>query len=309
MLFSLNLESSINAKLVGHIAFKNPWIHFSRKASEYILYIVKNGDLYIREGQQEYALKKGDMLILQPDLPHVGFRESSCDYYYFHFTHPQISQLDDIHLDSIIKDTIIKRKLMLTSDILSDLPHNSSICYVPKYFHIKNETFYMHLLSETLEDSHKRYENNRNLISCRLQNLLIKISWDFLNEQMELSETSFSKAFIKARSILNYFEREYQKKITSSDIEELFESNYIYLNRVFCRMTGHSILNYLNMVRINKAKELIETTPIKFSEIGYLVGINDQYYFSKMFKKYSGMTPTQYFKKYNSRNTESDGRL
>ena len=48
------------------------------------------------------------------------------------------------------------------------------------------------------------------------------------------------------------------------------------------------------------AKELIETTPINFSEIGYLVGIDDPYYFSKLFKKYTGMTPTQYYKSKNT---------
>ncbi len=53
-------------------------------------------------------------------------------------------------------------------------------------------------------------------------------------------------------------------------------------------------MKYLNMMRINKAKELIEVTPLKFSEIAYLVGINDPYYFSKLFKKYTGLTPTQY---------------
>lgn len=53
------------------------------------------------------------------------------------------------------------------------------------------------------------------------------------------------------------------------------------------------------MVRINKAKEIIETTPLKFSEIGYLIGIDNPYYFSKLFKKYAGITPTQYCEKMN----------
>jgi YesN/AraC family two-component response regulator len=50
------------------------------------------------------------------------------------------------------------------------------------------------------------------------------------------------------------------------------------------------------MVRINHAKELISTTSMKISEIGQAVGFADIYYFSKVFKKATGITPSDYAK-------------
>jgi YesN/AraC family two-component response regulator len=128
---------------------------------------------------------------------------------------------------------------------------------------------------------------------------MIRVGRECITTRTENAKAHVSKAFIKTQTILNYLNREYHKKLTSSDIEQTFESNYDYLNRIFHKSTGFTIFNYLNMVRINKAKEIIETTPLKFSEIGYLIGIDNPYYFSKLFKKYSGITPTQYWEMIN----------
>ncbi|MHB8130504.1 MAG: helix-turn-helix transcriptional regulator, partial [Mobilitalea sp.] len=79
------------------------------------------------------------------------------------------------------------------------------------------------------------------------------------------------------------------------DIVEMFEGNFDYLNRCFKKMTGYTIFAYLNLIRINKAKELILSTHMRFNEIGYLVGIESPYYFSRLFRKTVGKTPTEYY--------------
>ena len=58
--------------------------------------------------------------------------------------------------------------------------------------------------------------------------------------------------------------------------------------------TGQPFIKYLTDFRMNKAKELLRCTGKKSSEIGLEVGYKDPHYFSALFRKTQGMTPTQY---------------
>lgn len=300
MLLTFNADVMPNVRIIGHISYKEPWMHFTRAVNEYILYVIQKGELYIQEDNHKYLLKKGDILLLEPNLTHTGFHESCCDYFYIHFKHPGIIRIQEELYDDTAREILHKRKISLTGDFLLEDPPTDSVCYLPKHYHLANENEFMFLLKEALDDFYYRYENYKKLVSCKILSLIIKISREYATTNVENLQSHFPKSYLKARSILDYLNTGYHKVITSEDIEQLFESNFDYLNRVFHKMSGYTIFNYLNTVRINKSKELIETTSIKFSEIGYLVGINDPYYFSKLFKKFTGMTPTQYLEKKNS---------
>lgn len=300
MLLLFNADIMPNVRLVGHISYKNPWSHFTRTINEYILYVIKSGELYMQEGDRRYLLKKGDILFLEPNITHTGYQESCCDYYYVHFKHPEIHRIEDSEYDEKAREMLLKRKLSLTGDFLLDEPPTDAVCYLPKHYSLVSENEFMYTLKETLDDFYTRYENYKKLVSCKILSMLIKISREFTTTRIENLQAHSPKAFVKARKILDFLNTEYHKKISSTAIEQVFESNFDYLNRVFRKMSGYTIFNYLNTVRVNKAKELIETTSIKFSEIGYLVGIDDPYYFSKLFKKYTGMTPSKYLEEKNS---------
>lgn len=307
MLLSFNIDVMPKVRLLGHIVYKKPWIHFERIINEYILYIIKSGEMYIQEGERKYILRKGDILLLRPNIVHVGFQESCCDYYYIHFKHPGIGVINDSDYSEKVKEILLNRKLSLTSNfLLEDLPLDP-VCYFENHYHLMNQNNLIYLLNDAVDNFYNKYENYKQLASSQFLSIIIQIGREYTTTNIENIQDRFPKSFVKARTVLDFLNTEYHKKITSTEIECLCASDYDYINRVFHKMSGYTIFNYLNMVRINKAKELIETTSIKFSEIGYLVGIEDQYYFSKLFKKYSGMTPTQYLEKNNKVST-GDGK-
>jgi YesN/AraC family two-component response regulator len=295
-LLSINTNIVPSVRLIGHVAYNKPWQHFTRTIDEYLLYIVKSGELFIKEGEKEYHLTKGDVLLLAPNITHTGYKESICHYYYFHFKHPEINLITDKSHDEVTRELVAKRKQSLASENLGENTDTDPIFYLPKYYHYENQNELLPMLVDTDHDFYQKYEGYKRISSLKLLEILIKISRDYTSTKIENSQPHFSKAFIKCRNIQNYLNSEYQNKITSTDIEQVFESNYDYLNRVFQKMTGYTIVNYLNTLRVNKAKKLFETSPLKISEVGYLVGIDDPYYFSKLFRKHTGMTPSQYIK-------------
>jgi two-component system response regulator YesN len=63
---------------------------------------------------------------------------------------------------------------------------------------------------------------------------------------------------------------------------------------VFSRNTGQTFIEYLTKLRIEKAKELLRTTPLKSFEIAFQIGYNDPHYFSYVFKKHTGLSPKQF---------------
>lgn len=77
-------------------------------------------------------------------------------------------------------------------------------------------------------------------------------------------------------------------------LEEEFDGNFDYMNRIFKRVTGQTIFQYLTAVRMEHAKRLIAQTTMHTGVIGQEVGYPDEYYFSKVFKRNVGMSPRAY---------------
>ena len=82
--------------------------------------------------------------------------------------------------------------------------------------------------------------------------------------------------------------------ITLNDLSKEVYLNPNYLGRLIKKETGKNFSDILTEVRIEKAKELLKNTQIKTYEISERVGINDSRYFSQLFRKMTGMTPTEY---------------
>jgi len=290
-MLAMNADYVPRIKLMGFVSYKNPWIHFKRNTHEYILYFIKKGELHIRENGIPYILRKGDLLVLEPHVDHEGIEKHTCDYYYIHFEHPCIEAVPEHPL------SLLAEQWIMTNSQAPGGGNGSRKLYFPKNCALtqkKSLHHMLHALGEMLQ-LYRRKQFNRTMTALKFMEMLIELSRHSLFDELE-QNSPYTKTYMKVHALLDYIHEHYAEKITSADIEQRFECNYDYMNRVFAKLTGHTIMRYVNQVRINHAKELIEATHLSFGEIGYLTGLDDPFYFSKVFRKYVGISPNQYYK-------------
>ena len=96
------------------------------------------------------------------------------------------------------------------------------------------------------------------------------------------------------RQISKYLGEYYAYNITVSDIADYVNLNSAYMQRLYKRKTGATIIERLTNIRIERAKEILADKSIPISEISGYVGINTNQYFSALFRKKTGMTPSQW---------------
>ncbi len=113
---------------------------------------------------------------------------------------------------------------------------------------------------------------------------------------LALSKNAKRKQYLVNHAIY-YLENHHTQEIT---LEQLADTLYVsptYLSKVFKESTGMSPINYLIQVRLKHAKELLANEQLTIREISQAVGYQDAYHFSKLFKKYYGVSPSQLAKK------------
>ncbi|MBP3360882.1 MAG: response regulator [Clostridia bacterium] len=101
------------------------------------------------------------------------------------------------------------------------------------------------------------------------------------------------------QAALFYIEHNFQNpNLSIIDIVSHCNVNTNYLCTTFKKITGDTLNHYINSIRISEAKKLLHTDK-NIAAISGLCGFNDSKYFCKVFGKYTGVTPTQFRKKYH----------
>jgi two-component system, response regulator YesN len=96
------------------------------------------------------------------------------------------------------------------------------------------------------------------------------------------------------RKAIEYVNENYAKDINLSTIAYAFDINSFYLGQQFKKELGESFTNYINKIRIEKAKELLLSSTLKTVDIAKKVGYSNTNYFSTIFKKTTGFTPSEF---------------
>ncbi|MGB8453819.1 MAG: PocR ligand-binding domain-containing protein [Anaerocolumna sp.] len=98
------------------------------------------------------------------------------------------------------------------------------------------------------------------------------------------------------KKAVSYIANNYPADITLENVASQVHLNPAYFSNIFKQSIGSSFKEYLNMVRIEESKRLLSNTDYSIIDIAIAVGFEDQSYFSKVFKKYTGLTPKQFKK-------------
>lgn len=118
------------------------------------------------------------------------------------------------------------------------------------------------------------------------------IFWKEKQTVPELSVPEDSASLI--RQVDEYVEQNFCSRISLDDIAEEVHVNRSYLSRIYKQKTGFNLFDTINMKRIQLAKQCIRENKMKMYEIAVQVGFEDTAYFSKVFKKFEGISPKEF---------------
>ncbi len=298
--YQMNSEFLPKVKYIDEVTVKPPHIHVRRKTEEFILYYVLSGEMHINEENRQYILKPDDMLILDPHLEHYGTKTAACTYFYIHFYHNKMEESSGNSL--LIKDSLINHRLASLKSYECEIKEMGFYNIIlPKFLHISQSSAAASLigtLHKLRESHHNQLEHFQLRTSSIFLELLINLSRELTSSFLYLnSPVSTTRSTQMIYDLLSFFQINYASEITGKSIEKSFNCNFDYINRMFKKATGTTIFAYLNRLRISNAKHLLSDGTRKISEIAEKSGFRDVYYFSKVFKKYTGVTPGAYSRK------------
>lgn len=95
---------------------------------------------------------------------------------------------------------------------------------------------------------------------------------------------------------IHYMKENIERHLTLKELSDAVGYSSSYFSMIFKKEIGHSPLNYFNLLKIQQACFLLDSTDMKISQICYKIGIEDAYYFSRLFTKMMGMSPKGYKK-------------
>ncbi len=235
----------------------------------HVIGVIENGNLGFDYKGEKLVATKGEINIADPGEVHNGFSVSKQGWEYRMF------YLKPGHLDRICDEIVDKKQPM-------------------PFFNlgvIKDEWFATRLLQL------HAYFSNPGISLLEKESRFYALIAKFLMKHAKTSivpveSGSERQAVSRAKQ---YMEAHYESNISLSDLSRVVELSRYYFLRVFKKETGLTPHAYLNQIRVNKVKKLINSKK-SIIETAYATGFFDQSHLNRIFKKIYGITPGQYSK-------------
>lgn len=236
----------------------------------YVIGFIEAGQRFLVCKGEEYIINPGDLLLFNPLDTH------SCE------------QIDGKTLDYRcinVKPEVMKKAVLEVTGH-ENLP----------YF--KQSVLYHSELVSNLKELHIKISNKES--GFKKEELFLYLLEELIQTQSDLTILpTVSEPSYEINTVCNYLEENYTKTITLNDLSALTGWSKYHLLRTFTRKMGISPNSYLETIRVNQAKKLLEQG-IKPIEVTFLTGFSDQSHLTKFFKRQVGLTPKQYMRIFES---------
>jgi AraC-like DNA-binding protein len=140
-----------------------------------------------------------------------------------------------------------------------------------------------------------RYKYREKLKNCSDYGSAEKLLREFSRDNIGILKNIFLSGKSSLVEKVNlYIESNYSQEISLVQLAEIFYMSPNYLSAVFNEKNGVNLKDFVNRLRIEKAKQLLKDTDLKISEISRRVGYSQMSYFGSIFRKFEGCTPKEY---------------
>ncbi len=229
---------------------------------------LKQGEMYFHKPYEKHMLKieKG----ATPNIFIVTFSSNSSAMRYFEKRKISASMTTKQHIAAIIHE----------ASNTFDLPFNN-----PKMRRLK------------LKPEDGLWAGQQTIV-LRLELMLVEIvrenQYYITNRKMFFPKDIIEDEFVL--KIIEFMEERLYGRFTMEELSREMNFGKTYISRAFVKACGYSIIDYFAKMKINEAKRLIRESKYNFFEISEMLMFTNSHYFSSVFKKHTGMTPTQYKK-------------
>lgn len=280
--FELLTETPLKYHFTGK--FESPsenWIHEDFPLTDYELFVITKGTLYISYHQQNYMVTEGEMLLLPP-MPEPynrrkGYRPSDCSFYWLHF-----SASHEVRFTAPQKVSL-------------DAPHKL-IIPIQQFLPCAEKVI---VLMKQLQDAIRL-----NYAPFALDYMTTIILYEIHHQLLplvshEASETSTQRQIY--HDIIDYIKQHIHTKLTVAEIADHFGYNEKYLSHMFSSISKMTLKQFILKNKMDAANFLLTDSNKSIQEIAISLGFSDSHHFMKSYKKITGLTPSEYRNAFSQR--------
>jgi AraC-like DNA-binding protein/mannose-6-phosphate isomerase-like protein (cupin superfamily) len=247
---------------------------------------IKSGSMIYQVNNNQYLVRAGDAMFVNQNCLHSGtsYRSLNCEYFGMTFLPVLLSG----HKNSIFE-----------SKYLAELVTSERVPFA--YFNgMDNEN--KHIISALLE-LEKVYTEKVDGYELLIQSKLFELIFHLYKDvYCELPKESLKnhKNVIQIKAGLDYIHAHYKENITLADIAYVSNLSKSSCCRLFKKIVHETPFNYLLKYRIQKSIPYLLNDGLNITETAILMGFSNSSYFTEIFHRLLGMTPSEYKKKYLS---------